>query len=803
MQREHRSSGKTPFAFWLGLIAVVVSGAFVSCPLATAEEPSAPDFAQLPPNEWQLVASEDASGGKIFSKAILAENVNRLYLWGTGGEKPARNVYNRYELEQLDPLNPAWQPAFPKSRAGMWTAEDYPPFRIYGQSGPDGLGYAEGPRLQVVSGYHSTNRVRWWDFDGVQRPSPIHTFNMACWDSKRKRALFYSDGCTFALDPTTNSWQDLEAANYPATCRAVAWASMCYDPLNDQVLLFGGGLATNPSGAAPTWIYDCEKNAWHRHEQTGAVPPPRCNAPIIFEPSSQRMYMFGGYDQSAAIADLWAFDCRQQKWLELKVPQLPPPMEAPAMATLPGGKILVCGNDARAVRMHHVAATSAKKETWVYDTAANKWRSVDGDLQLPGFNWLTATAWPDQNVVLMVAFGPKRLTYALRYDEQAEHDELPGGSRGLAYKYPEQKASLENVEAPDPQAQAEFLKNLPSNTLVDAQPPGMLISKTWSTAVFDSDRSEVIYHGGGHSGYSGNDFARYSVTHNRWSQDQPPRFPPFLEGTNAGIFGWSYGMIPFSQHTYLWYCYDPVSKTVLYLARPSLPDGIDVQLSDDPADSFAYNAKEHGYASWVYDSAATKMHKPSFGRPFDNPWHLTLVGTPHGVYAMSHQKLYRATVDLQSGQVDWKLVDSEFPRPVTEIKYHYEFQPLLYDSQRDRLLQLKGDADRVDVFARDLSKGAKWKQLATTGKAAIGREAVYLPQHDTVLWLGDKLFALNCATNEQAELDIELPRGVYGHECAMVYDPEHDVCIALIPSKFTGPMQTFLFRFDPRQAKYR
>ena len=57
----------------------------------------------------------------------------------------------------------------------------------------------------------------------------------------------------------------------------------------------------------------------------------------------------------------------------------------------------------------------------------------------------------------------------------------------------------------------------------------------------DTDHSAVIYTGGGHSGYSGNDIARYCVADNRWTLDTPPRFPPFLEGTNAGIFGWSYG----------------------------------------------------------------------------------------------------------------------------------------------------------------------------------------------------------------------------------------------------------------------
>jgi hypothetical protein len=29
------------------------------------------------------------------------------------------------------------------------------------------------------------------------------------------------------------------------------------------------------------------------------------------------------------------------------------------------------------------------------------------------------------------------------------------------------------------------------------------------------------------------------------------------------------------------------------------------------------------------------------------------------------------------------------------------------------------------------------------------------------------------------------------------------VCAALIPSRFSGPMQTFLYRFDPKTARYK
>ena len=757
------------------------------------------DYADLPAGTWVLVHREDDAGGKAFARAIVAENVDRLYLWGTGGKQPARNVYLRYELECLDPKTPQWLPAFPKTRRGQWTAEAFPPFRIWGQSGPDGLKYHEGPRLQVVGGYHATNRVRWWDFDGVRRPSPIHTFNQACWDSKRNRILYYSDGCTFALDPAANTWTDLAPPNHPTTCRTVAWAGMAYDPGGDRVLLFGGGLATNPAGGAPTWLYDCAANVWRRPALDGE-PPLRCNAPLVYDPATRSMVLFGGYNQAAALNDTWVYDCRKGRWEARTPAPSPPPMFAPAAAAVPGGgKVLVCGNDARKIRWHHQASTSADKQTWVYDVAGDAWTPLGADLRLQGYRWLTAAPSARHGVVLMVAFGPERRTFALRYDPSAKAADLPGAPPGtVAWKYPEQKASLEAAPPPDPEAHAKVLASLPANAFVDAQPPGMLISKTWSTAVIDTDRSEVIYTGGGHSGYSGNDVARYSIAANRWSLDFAPRFPPFLESTNAGIFGWSYGMIPFSQHTYLWYAYDPASRTVVYLARPSLFDGVQVQLTDDPEDVFTYHEKEHACASWVYDSAAKRMHRPDFGRQFANPWHLSLRGTPRGMYAACNNRLYHGRVTRETGEVAWRVVDAEFPKPREAITYHYEFQPLLHDTRRDRLIQLKGDAHRVDVYTRPLADDGQWRQLETRGAAAIGREAVTIPRHDAILWLADKeLFALDLATMRMGKVDAAMPDGLYTHECAMVYDGRHDVCVALIPARFSGPMQTFLYRYAP------
>ncbi len=492
------------------------------------------------------------------------------------------------------------------------------------------------------------------------------------------------------------------------------------------------------------------------------------------------------------------FDCKGDEWI-LKEPKLsPPPMEAPAAASLGNGLVLVCGNDARKVLRAHQHTSSAQKETWVYDIKSNLWTPVSAALKLQSYRWLTACSGKKPNEVYLVAFGnSKRQTYTLRYNPDFPSADLPGAAPAvIAQKYPEQWKSLADAPDPEPEKVAALLKELPVNQFVDVAPPGMLISKTWSTAVMDTDRGEVIYIGGGHSGYSGNDVARYSIDNNRWTLDQPPRFPPFLEGTNAGIYGWSYGMMPFSQHTYLWYTYDPVSKQIVYMARPSLPDGVDVQVTDDPKSTFEYNARFHGYTSWIYYPAKKKMHPPVFGRPFKNTWHLSLLGTPHGVFATTSGNTYKADV-TPKGAIDWIRIDDQFPKPPKPIKYHYEYQPLVHDTKRNRLLMLKGDKNRVDVYARDIMEEAQWQLLASTEDVAIGREAFYIPKHDVVLWLGDELHILDCSNNQMKKLDVDLPKGLYGHECAFVYDPKRDVAVALIPARFTGPMQTYWFRYSP------
>jgi hypothetical protein len=644
----------------LALLLIAPAAADDNLPEVTAVD----DYAKLPANTWTLVNIEDGSGGKWGARLIHAAGADRLYLWGFGGKRPERNRYLRYELESFSPTDTKWVEALPTGKADAWADGKHPPFTIHGRRGP-----AKGPAIRSV-GNQSFNRVSFHDFDGVTRPSPVLIFNQVCYDTKRNRAIFFAGGHTFALDPGTNTWTDLKPADSPTACQQLAWGNLAYDPINDEVLLFGGGDALNRAGGAATWLYSCEQNTWRRAD-LDTQPPLRCTSPIVYDPANEALVMFGGYDQRSALNDTWVYHCRQRKWELRKPDPSPPPIFAPATAAVGNGRVVVIGYDALTGKWTH-SRTRAPKETWVYDVGKNIWTPMGNTLDLYRYTWLTATGAKQPNIAFLVAFGKQRRTYALRLDptgEPAKHKGSPPGTR--KWKRPDQKLSLEKAPPPEPEKHKQFIDNLPANKFVTVKYPGTLVSKTWSTAI-STDDGRIIYHGGGHSGYSGNDWAHYDVAANRWKLATDPCFPPYLEGSNGSPWGLSYGCRPWSQHTYLWYAWDPTSKMVVYCARPTIHNGVELAVDpDDPDKSFIYDVKKHGYWTWLYDPANGEMHGPIFGRPFGQSWGLALCSTPQGIYATTggtRPDLYKANVN--GTDVKWEPVDKSFPQADTPGRYN-------------------------------------------------------------------------------------------------------------------------------------
>jgi len=128
------------------------------------------------------------------------------------------------------------------------------------------------------------------DTEGNVRPNlstyrGVYYYNQYAYDSDRKRVYFYARGHTFCYDPKARAWRDLAPATSPTggpDQPPLLWSSMCYDPVNKQVLLFGGGNALTERGDVGTWAYDPDSNNWSQLEfRSLALDEPRTRCEML------------------------------------------------------------------------------------------------------------------------------------------------------------------------------------------------------------------------------------------------------------------------------------------------------------------------------------------------------------------------------------------------------------------------------------------------------------------------------------------------------------------------------------------
>jgi len=721
-------------------------------------------------------------------------------MWGRIGG--AKEVFEKYDVETFDLKTCAWKSSFPKGKEEAWSGGRFPNWTQYGYSptGTEKCPMLKDARDYVVSGYSAANRVDFVEAEGVARPTRCPTFHQATYDTKRDRLLFFVGGKTFSYDPKERLWKDLKPANAPPGCEALVWASLCYDPVNDQAVLFGGGMALNTWGGAKTWLYDCAANEWRRPDLK-IEPPLRCNARMVCDPKNKLIVLFGGDDQARALNDTWVYDLAKREWFERK-PQVAPPPAGRYAATFieKHGLVLLCGPEEKPKTC----------STWTYDAARNLWTPVKGIV--PAEDWLSCDYSAKDDAVVLVATGSigwyaPRTTYAYRLDPATAAEQRPGAAVGtVIWKHEGQRKSLLAAPPADRKAVEEKLKNLPANEWVDADPPSAATNKTWSDCTIDTDKGVILYYGGGHSAYSGTDVAHYDIGENRWSLSYDPEFPPYLESTNRTVFGWAYNLHPWSEHTRRWYAYDPVSKMMIYARQGGDLRGRSLWLGKDGKKE----VKAAGAENWVYDPAKRRFHEPTFDRPWGTDDGTCLVTTPKGVCALSAGRLWLCKVEKQGQSEDetcvarWTQVSDKGPATGSEC------DPTVYDSKRNRLVSMVSRKAGPEMWFFDLGGGG-WTKADCKGKWEPSREACYLPEEDVIFqitYAGDKKPSVHqvfrCASGEWVQPEIALPKkGVppANWDTSLAWDPVHKVVVLINEMGFGAAATTFLLRYDDKKAK--
>jgi hypothetical protein len=733
------------------LMAAVLSG--VAAPMADGK-----------PGEWRVLAKTPATDftPRGFAKFIPVPDLDLAVIWGP----PAKSGKDWCALS-YDLAANSWKPLLP---AGKETWLTTPPMRSLGMrwGGPITLAQA----------------------DGLLQPVPMCYFNQAVYVPAMKKVYFFVGGKHLTLDPRTGLWEELAPKPSPPH---VLWSALCYDPTNDEVVLFGGGAQCDENRPG-TWLMNARTGEWRPLEQPlTEQPPARCNAPLAYDSKHQLIALFGGDAQDRFLSDTWVYDCTRRRWRELKTNVRPYPRSAPALCYLEKEGVFLMGG-AAADR----SASSAGSDTWLLDAAAGTWTRVLGEFPSGVWNSAFYDAKRGQAVVYQTAAKDVSV-----WSWQPSLTPAPADTADAVHLAPDALVTrwhapewyTDGVEPTDPKAVEQVLASLKPNEWTRVDLPRYAAMRTWGSAAVDTDRQEVLYWGGGHCGYCGTDVNHFSLKTLRWTTSFLPEFPAlpynaFYGDESSFIFACrSLKGRPFVQHGRTSYAYDPVSKTVAFTQSPSMTPGRDW--------------------TYIYDPAKREF-VDRFTQPFAGGYSVSgaVCTTRHGVCN------YLTKGDHRSAEVGLFKLDVK-ARQWTNLSGGQATVPcvehhrMIYDGKRDRLIVVSAEApgpEKPAMWAWDLAApaGARtdWVKLPMTGDVprAFFREGDYLPRYDTILHLTDKdgLYACDLAAgNIWRKVNAPLPKDVTGGwNTTMVYVPGADVMV-LISGPNMGRAPVWLMRYAP------
>jgi hypothetical protein len=524
-------------------------------------------------------------------------------------------------------------------------------------------------------------------------------------------------------------------------------------------------------------------------------PPLRGNSQMVYDSKNKLIVLFGGNRQDARLNDTWVYDVRTRTWAERFPEPSPPPTDViGATYVSRHGLVFAVG--------FRVPSRPPAYGAWTYDAAANVWTPINGQYAVARrpVAWSSAAYSTKDDVVLLYAANHQEATFAYRLDPATAKTKRKGFKPGAVWPRINWDARTAKLPSPDPEAHAKKLAELPVNRWVKMPGPHVY-RKTWGSATVDTDRGVILYYGGGHSGYSGTDVAHYDVGTGRWSLSYPPKFPPFLEGTNLCPFGWGYDLQFWTEHTRKWYAYDPVSKMMVYARLGGFGPGRTAYLTENGTESF----KAKGYVTWVYNPTLRKWYAPTFEQPFSVKWSGRLVTTHEGIYAHVGGTVWKCTVENAG--------TDEVPRYVGKWSVYGktggtggEFDATVYDSKRHRLVILTGAGRKPAMTCFDL-KTKKTTRPSPKGVWDHNREACYIPTQDVILtpagYRKTGYCVYRCADNEWVRPTITQPKSnpgpaATGPDTTTVYDPVHDVLFY-----FDVQNTVYLMRYDDNRAQIR
>ncbi|MCG3178013.1 MAG: hypothetical protein BIFFINMI_00336 [Phycisphaerae bacterium] len=229
--------------------------------IAADEQPPAagPSLKDAPANAW--VKLDQAKTGRREQPIFVYVPTIKRFVAAAGIQSTGGRPPRHYDTEEFDLSADKWINAYPAGTAegrpeSGPVGEDYSKAREHqGWNGPEPF-YKDGDSLRLGAG------TQW---------SGFRTCYEWCYDPDNAMVYAYLGNMTLRYDPAKRTWEDLKAKPR-ASCGI--WGSMCYDPVNKEIVHAGGDGGTLEIG---TWVYSVDKNEWRKLELGSAAARALCD----------------------------------------------------------------------------------------------------------------------------------------------------------------------------------------------------------------------------------------------------------------------------------------------------------------------------------------------------------------------------------------------------------------------------------------------------------------------------------------------------------------------------------------------
>jgi hypothetical protein len=128
---------------------------------------------------------------------------------------------------------------------------------------------------------------------------------------------------TWAFDLAQTRWVNLTPASGPKPLKRCLHA-LIYDARADRLLLFGGcssGFGPCPQG--DLWAFDVKTTTWTELVPSGTAPSARSDTSLMYQSTTQTLYLFGGKTAAGASAETWSYDLGNNQWTQLEAQNAP------------------------------------------------------------------------------------------------------------------------------------------------------------------------------------------------------------------------------------------------------------------------------------------------------------------------------------------------------------------------------------------------------------------------------------------------------------------------------------------------